>query len=59
MYIHTEEIHNFKAAEQLLPVVFEIVKPSSILDVGCGFGTWLKVSKDLGIKDVLGIMDHT
>ena len=55
MYIHTEDIHNFKAAEQLLPFVFDLIKPSSVLDVGCGIGTWLKVSKDLGVYDILGL----
>jgi SAM-dependent methyltransferase len=55
MYIHTEDIHNFKAAEQVLPIVFNIVKPSSILDVGCGIGTWLKVAKDLGVNNIQGI----
>lgn len=55
MYIHTEDIHNFKAAEQVLPIVFDKFKPNSILDVGCGIGTWLKVAKDLGVNNILGI----
>ncbi len=29
--------------------------PKSILDVGCGVGTWLKACQELGAKDVLGI----
>jgi len=28
---------------------------NSILDVGCGTGTWLKVANDLGIMEILGI----
>jgi len=54
-YIHEEAIHNYKAPEQVLPVVFDIFKPQSIIDVGCGIGTWLKVAKDLGVKEVLGL----
>lgn len=54
-YIHEEEIHNFKAAREVLPLVFELVKPASVIDVGCGTGTWLKVAQDLGISDILGV----
>jgi SAM-dependent methyltransferase len=54
-YIHKEAIHNYKAPSQVLPLVFEILKPKSILDIGCGIGTWLKVAKDHGVSDVLGI----
>jgi SAM-dependent methyltransferase len=33
----------------------ERFKPKSILDVGCGIGTWLKVFEDYGVRDFLGI----
>ncbi len=43
------------AAKQILPVVKDIFAPSSVLDVGCGSGTWLKIWNDLGVKEVLGV----
>lgn len=55
MYQHLEEVHNTRSAEIILPIVFEHIKPKSVLDVGCGLGTWLKVCKDLGVKEILGI----
>jgi SAM-dependent methyltransferase len=29
--------------------------PSSVLDVGCGIGTWMRAALDLGVPDVLGL----
>ena len=54
-YIHDDVVHNFNAAREVLPLVFDLVKPASILDVGCGTGTWLKVAQDLGIADIQGV----
>ena len=54
-YIHDEITHNPEAASQVLPVLFEIYKPSSILDVGCGLGNWIQVAKQMGITDVIGV----
>lgn len=54
-YIHTKETHNETAADLILPIVFEFFSPNSILDIGCGIGTWLSVAKKLGIKDLKGV----
>lgn len=54
-YIHDEYVHNELSSSIILPLVFDIFSPSSILDVGCGLGTWLSVSKKLGVTDVLGL----
>jgi SAM-dependent methyltransferase len=31
------------------------LEPSSVLDIGCGIGTWLRAALDTGVKDVFGI----
>lgn len=54
-YIHTETIHNSKAAEEVLPYLFNLIKPHSVIDFGCGTGSWLKIAKQLGAKKILGI----
>lgn len=54
-YIHTKETHNETGADLILPIVFEFFSPNSILDIGCGIGTWLSVAKKLGIKDLIGV----
>lgn len=54
-YIHQEVVHNFTAPTAVIPQIIEMLNPKSIVDVGCGIGTWLKVFQDFGIKDVLGL----
>jgi SAM-dependent methyltransferase len=52
---YPEEYYNTRSAEQVLPIVFDMYKPASILDVGCGNGTWLEVAGKLGVTDIMGI----
>jgi len=45
-----------QSAEQIVPYIMELVRPKSIVDVGCGVGAWLAAFRDIGhIKDYLGI----
>jgi hypothetical protein len=44
-----------ESAREILNLVFNITKPNSILDVGCGRGSWLTVAKELGAKTIYGI----
>jgi SAM-dependent methyltransferase len=50
-----QEAKNRQSAVRVLDALFEYVQPRSVLDVGCGLGTWLRVALDRGIQDVLGI----
>ena len=54
-YKHFEEAHNPDAAGRVLPLVFDLVKPNSVLDVGCANAGWLKVFKELGTTEVFGV----
>jgi SAM-dependent methyltransferase len=54
-YIHTEAVHNLMSPKIIVPVLFQWFQPKSVVDVGCGIGTFLKVFKDLGVKEILGI----
>ncbi len=55
-YIHTSATHNTQAAEAFLPLLFaEIGVPQSVVDIGCGTGTWLSICQEKGVKRVLGI----
>lgn len=55
MYVHNEITHNFRAAQKVLPWIIEEYKINSILDVGTGIGTWLKVAEEHGRADFLGV----
>lgn len=44
------------SARKVLPLVVEAVGPvGSVLDVGCGVGSWLSAWQELGADDVLGV----
>jgi len=43
------------SAEIILPIVFDLVAPQSVVDVGCGVGMWLSYCLAHGVHDVLGI----
>ena len=38
-----------------MPVVLKLLPVKSVLDVGCGTGTWLKVFEDHSVTDYVGI----
>src|SRR5947209_10461035 len=50
-----EAAANHASAVKLLGILFEYVRPRSLLDVGCGLGTWLAVARELGVADVYGM----
>ena len=43
------------SAKAVLSCLFSIYKPNSIIDIGCGVGTWIKAAMELGVKDALGV----
>src|SRR4051794_16368213 len=43
------------SARGVLPVVQRLVRPQSVVDVGCGNGPWLGVWLELGVDDVIGV----
>jgi SAM-dependent methyltransferase len=54
-YSHSQNRHTLKGAEHALSQLFPGTMPKSILDVGCGPGTWLRAAIELGTSDVFGI----
>jgi SAM-dependent methyltransferase len=54
-YDHSKNIHTLSGPRVALPVILGEIKPRSLLDVGCGIGTWLKAALESGITDVFGV----
>lgn len=46
---------SLRSARVVLPILFEWLRPNSVIDVGCGAGTWLHCCQELGVAHVLGI----
>jgi len=43
------------SAEEIVPLVLELIPCNRMVDVGCGDGTWLKVFQKYGVMEILGI----
>jgi len=37
-----------RSARRMLPIVFDLTRPRTMVDVGCGIGAWAKAAKELG-----------
>lgn len=55
MYTHLESQHNMTAPRRMMPYILSIVRPASVLDVGCGLATWIAAAKECGVGDVVGV----
>jgi SAM-dependent methyltransferase len=55
LYVHDPVVHNFSAARQILPYILKLKPIKSIVDIGCGTGTWLSVAKEFGVEEILGV----
>ena len=44
-----------RSAQEIVPLIVDMLNPKSVVDVGCGLGTWLEIFLDQGIDDILGI----
>ncbi len=44
-----------RSAREIVPIVLALVRPRSVVDVGCGTGAWLAVFQEYGVPEVLGI----
>jgi SAM-dependent methyltransferase len=43
------------SAKEIIPIITSLIKPASVIDVGCGTGEWLSIFKEHGVQTVLGI----
>jgi SAM-dependent methyltransferase len=44
-----------ESAGVIVPLVVQLVRPTSAVDVGCGTGAWLSILNEAGVEDILGI----
>lgn len=49
------EDSNLASARVVAPIALGLVGASSVVDVGCGRGLWLKAFMELGVTDVFGV----
>ncbi len=49
-YNHTEEWHTHDAGNEIIPFIMKNMRPETVIDVGCGIGTFTSVFKKHGAK---------
>jgi len=46
----------YPAASIIVPIIFDLLEDiETVVDFGCGVGTWLKICKENGAKEILGL----
>ena len=46
------------SAREIIPIVLDLVRPKSVIEVGCGVGSWLSVFREFGVQDFVGVDGH-
>jgi SAM-dependent methyltransferase len=53
-YNHNENTHTVSGPKEAFKCIFPS-PPKSLLDVGCGTGSWMNAARESGIKDIFGV----
>ncbi len=43
------------SAKVIVPLVMDLINPKSVIDVGCGDGSWLTQFKQCGVEKITGL----
>lgn len=54
-YYDSQKALSYRSAQEIVPIIQELLPVHSVCDVGCGVGTWLRAFVERKISDVLGI----
>ena len=46
---------SYRSATNIVPILMELFRPRSVIDVGCGIGTWLRAFRENGVMEITGI----
>ena len=50
LFYQRQQYSSLRAAEEILPYVLKLTGATSVVDVGCGLGTWLSVAAAAGAR---------
>lgn len=53
-YDHQQE-KSRRSAREIVPLVLDLFRPRSVVDIGCGTGAWLSVFRECNVSDIHGV----
>lgn len=54
-FYFNQRVGSTSSAHGVVPLIIDLFNPRSVVDVGCGTGTWLSVFQKTGVDDVFGV----
>ncbi|MCB5165068.1 class I SAM-dependent methyltransferase [Streptomyces bambusae] len=54
-FYESQQDGSARSAGRVLPLVFDLVRPADVVDLGCGTGSWLRTARELGAEKILGV----
>jgi SAM-dependent methyltransferase len=54
-YYEWMKVGSRRSAQAVVPFLVQLLEPRSVVDAGCGTGSWLRVFRENGTEDVLGV----
>ena len=55
LFYERHRSESLQSAEVILPLLTQLVRPTTCIDIGCGIGTWLFVAQKLWNSEVVGV----
>jgi SAM-dependent methyltransferase len=46
---------SYSSAREIVPLILRLIPIASVCDIGCGDGTWLRVFREHGVTDTVGV----
>jgi SAM-dependent methyltransferase len=54
-FFASQQVESLQSAQEVVPILCDMIHPASVVDIGCGVGTWLSVFKGQGISEIQGV----
>ena len=48
-------VHTLDSARAVVPLIVELIRPTSVVDLGCGLGCWLRAFQENGVSVLHGL----
>lgn len=54
-FYRSQQEGSLRSAEEIVSLLIKLIDPKSVIDLGCGVGTWLSAFKKVGVEDIQGV----